>query len=160
MTDNPVERVALLPCPNPWCGDWSVQSVETREGGFFRVGCTCGVAAPACTREDQAIAIWNTRALNTALLNDIAAMMSEFVDNWPQPKKVSTALALIAKTLRAALDPPKHKFWGAGEPDCPREIKAGNGELHTLRCKVCGVDSPRDDFCRVALNNAEEYTSD
>jgi hypothetical protein len=30
-------------------------------------------------------------------------MMSEFVDNWPQPKKVSTALALIAKTLRAAL---------------------------------------------------------
>ena len=37
------------------------------------------------------------------LLNDIAVMMSEFVDNWPQPKKVSTALALISKTLRTAL---------------------------------------------------------
>lgn len=41
----------------------------------------------------------------------------------------------------------KHIYWAAGEPDCPKEIKAGNGELHTLRCKVCGVDSPRG-FCR------------
>ena len=36
-------------------------------------------------------------------LNDIAVMMSEFVDNWPQPKRVETAFALIAKTLREAL---------------------------------------------------------
>lgn len=40
----------------------------------------------------------------------------------------------------------KHVYWGAGEPNCPREIKAGNGELHTLRCKVCGQDSPKS-FC-------------
>jgi hypothetical protein len=33
---------------------------------------------------------------------------------------------------------PKHKFWGAGEPGCPPELKAPNGELHTMRCKVCG----------------------
>lgn len=33
---------------------------------------------------------------------------------------------------------PKHKFWGAGEQDCPPELKAPNGELHTMRCKVCG----------------------
>lgn len=33
---------------------------------------------------------------------------------------------------------PRHKFWGAGEPDCPQDIKASNGELHTMRCKVCG----------------------
>lgn len=33
---------------------------------------------------------------------------------------------------------PRHKFWGAGEPDCPPELKASNGELHTTRCKVCG----------------------
>ncbi len=43
--------------------------------------------------------------------------------------------------------PTKHRFWGAGEPDCPRDIKAGNGELHTLRCKVCGEDNPSD-WCR------------
>jgi hypothetical protein len=43
---------------------------------------------------------------------------------------------------------PRHRFWGAGEPDCPREIKAGNGELHTLRCKACGQDNPLDDICR------------
>lgn len=88
-----------------------------------------------------------TIAADEGLLNDIAEMMGEFVDNWPKPKRVSTALKLVAKTMRAALDPPKHQFWGAGEPDCPREIKAGNGELHTLRCKVCGQDDPRDDRC-------------
>lgn len=85
------------------------------------------------------------------VLNGIAAMMGEFVDNWPNPKRIDTAIALIGKTLRSALNPPRHRFWGAGEADCPREIKAGNGELHTLRCKVCGVDSPRDDFCRASL---------
>ena len=47
--------------------------------------------------------------------------------------------------------PPKHKFWGAGEPDCPSELKAGNGELHTLRCKVCGVEDVRDEICRAVL---------
>ena len=85
-------------------------------------------------------------------LDAIAAMMSEFVDNWPQPKKINTALALIAKTMRAALDPPRHDFWGAGEPDCPRELLAGNGELHTLRCKICGLDDLRSNsVCRAAL---------
>lgn len=44
--------------------------------------------------------------------------------------------------------PPRHKFWGAGESDCPHEIKAGNGELHTLRCKVCGADNPSSEICR------------
>lgn len=43
--------------------------------------------------------------------------------------------------------PPKHKFWGAGEPDCPKEIKAGNGELHSLQCKVCNEVNPPDEFC-------------
>jgi hypothetical protein len=36
-----------------------------------------------------------------AVLGDISDMMSEFVENWPAPKKVSTAIKLIAKTLRA-----------------------------------------------------------
>jgi Lar family restriction alleviation protein len=37
----------------------------------------------------------------------------------------------------------EHVYWKAGEPDCPRDIKAGNGELFKLRCKVCGSESPR-----------------
>jgi hypothetical protein len=49
--------------------------------------------------------------------------------------------------------PPRHRFWGAGEADCPREIKAGNGELHTLRCKTCGQDNPRDDRCLDTLTD-------
>lgn len=38
----------------------------------------------------------------TAALERVAAMMGEFVDNWPQPKRFHTALALVAKTLRAS----------------------------------------------------------
>lgn len=59
--------------------------------------------------------------------------------------RVENLEAFIAK-------PPQHRFWGAGEADCPRDIKAGNGELHTLRCKDCGQDSPREDFCRATLD--------
>lgn len=45
------------------------------------------------------------------------------------------------------MDYPRHVYWGAGEPDCPKEIKAPNGELHTIRCKVCGIDNPRSLIC-------------
>ena len=47
----------------------------------------------------------------------------------------------------AALVTRKHVFWGAGEPDCPREIKAGNGELTKMLCKVCGDVNLRNRFC-------------
>ena len=55
--------------------------------------------------------------------------------------------------LRAFIsNPPRHKFWGAGEPDCPKEIKAHNGEIWQMRCKVCNQTNPRWDFCTGALN--------
>ena len=48
------------------------------------------------------------------------------------------------RVLRVAYDnPPKHNFWGAGEADCPSDIKVSNGELHTMQCKVCGAKNPR-----------------
>lgn len=63
------------------------------------------------------------------------------------------ALSARVRELEEALEnPPKHKFWGAGEPDCPREIKAGNGELWKLRCKVCGQDNPpSNSICKGGL---------
>jgi len=61
----------------------------------------------------------------------------------------------VARLREFIANPPKHKFWGAGEPDCPRELKAGNGELRTLRCKVCGEDNPRDSICRWAIGTRE-----
>ncbi len=45
------------------------------------------------------------------------------------------------------VNPPKHRFWGSGEADCPADIKASIGELHTLRCKVCGEDAGSDNRC-------------
>jgi hypothetical protein len=54
---------------------------------------------------------------------------------------------------------PRHKFWGAGEPDCPEELKAPNGELHTTLCKVCGDGwHESSDVCLVALCNTRERT--
>lgn len=47
---------------------------------------------------------------------------------------------------------PRHQFWGAGEPDCPPELKAPNGELHTMRCKACGDGWRKSgNVCLVAL---------
>lgn len=70
----------------------------------------------------------------------------------PLAEIVADVVADLQQDRAWVLNPPKHKFWMPGEPDCPREIKAGNGELHTFRCKVCGQDSPRDPFCRNALS--------
>ena len=56
--------------------------------------------------------------------------------------------------------PPKHKYWGAGEVDCPRDIKTGNGELHSLRCKVCGETDPPDEFCWNAAPQPQAPHSD
>lgn len=44
-----------------------------------------------------------------------------------------------------------HQFWGAGEPDCPADIKAPNGELHTLQCKLCGAKSPKSPVCLAGM---------
>lgn len=44
----------------------------------------------------------------------------------------------------------EHKYWRLNESDCPPEIKGRNGELHTLRCKVCGEDDPINERCRDA----------
>lgn len=51
----------------------------------------------------------------------------------------------------------RHVYWRAGEPDCPSDIKAPNGELHTIRCKLCGLDSPRSGNClsNLDVNKAE-----
>lgn len=97
-----------------------------------------------------------SEAVEAERLDAIAVMMGEFVDNWPNPKRFDTALKLVAKTIRILLDPPEHKYWGAGETDCPRDIKAGNGELHTLRCKVCGEDNPQDQRCLVKAALTEQ----
>lgn len=51
---------------------------------------------------------------------------------------VQAVLKRLAPTQPEPTKPSRHKFWGAGEPDCPQELKAGNGELHTMQCKVCG----------------------
>ena len=53
-----------------------------------------------------------------------------------------------------------HKFWGAGEPDCPADIKASNGELHTLRCKVCGKNSDRNPCSAIVSRQVTEEMID
>jgi hypothetical protein len=65
--------------------------------------------------------------------------------------KAAAIQAPEAGPAQAPVKPPKHRFWGAGEPDCPANIKAPNGELHSRRCKVCGETNPPDQFCWAAV---------
>lgn len=65
------------------------------------------------------------------------------------------ALEIIEREMDLLRNPSKHFYWGAGEPDCPKDIKAANGELHTLKCKVCGLENPRDSACRAHQANAQ-----
>lgn len=63
---------------------------------------------------------------------------------------VKLCRAIEAEVLAGVVDPQEHDYYGAGEPDCPREIKGANGELHTLQCRYCGERNPRSAFCRTA----------
>jgi hypothetical protein len=60
--------------------------------------------------------------------------------------KAPTAPQAVSR-WSARVFPPKHQYWGAGEPGCPWDIKASNGELYMLRCKVCGNEDARDTIC-------------
>lgn len=64
------------------------------------------------------------------------------------PKKTAQATAWISTALNAVeIMRREHIFWGAGEHDCPKDLKAPNGQLHTLQCKICGCRNPRDRVC-------------
>jgi hypothetical protein len=76
-----------------------------------------------------------------------AIAIARSVDCWREPITADMLAKIIDAAIRMALtNPPRHKWWGAGEPDCPKDIKGSNGELHTLRCKLCGT-SDTDSFC-------------
>lgn len=65
---------------------------------------------------------------------------------WLETNTEEPRIAWLAAQIAGAFDRAisrKHVSWGAGDPDCPPEIKARNGELHTPRCKVCGKDISR-----------------
>lgn len=58
------------------------------------------------------------------------------------------ALEIIEKEIEYIIEnAPKHIYWGAGESECPNSIKAPNGELFVLKCKVCGLINPKRDSC-------------
>lgn len=122
---NKDDATELLPCP--FCGStasFTEDNSPIRDNKtVWLVGCDsedCPAMPLLCgnARKVDAAKAWNSRTAS--------------VDR----------KAIAVEVIRSA---PKHKFWGAGEPDCPREIKAPNGELHTLRCKNC--DNPRFPVC-------------
>jgi len=130
----PVEAIAAWntrPTPSPDVADVSDQL--RKEAAMLREIAKSEARGVDWRENLGASAEWLTQAAAT-----ITALSAELAR---KDKALEEARAFIA-------DPAKHRYWGAGEPDCPREIKAGNGELHTLRCKVCGQDSPRDQICR------------
>lgn len=72
---------------------------------------------------------------------------------WLEANMADSSLGWLACRIaeeheRVLTAPQSHVSWGAGDPDCPPELKAGNGELHTLRCKICGTEDFRKPICR------------
>ena len=86
---------------------WEVRPCKDRAGNYdiclpVEPGAT-GVVVIASVYAGKEVAdeiVWQH---NASPLKSIAVMMSEFVDNWPEPKRVETALKLIAKTMRHAV---------------------------------------------------------
>jgi len=64
------------------------------------------------------------------------------------PKKGKQSDAWIAAACKSvSVFTRSHVLWGAGEPDCPSELKSSNGELHTLQCKTCGARGRMTTYC-------------
>jgi hypothetical protein len=63
MTDSREERVALEPCPTPWCdGKGGEPYVFERRRDVLGVYCpSCGVTTPYLPTQEEAVAIWNDR---------------------------------------------------------------------------------------------------
>lgn len=97
-------------------------------------------------------------------LRNLCAALSEQADEspftreeWERIDAENVSLRSENKRLHAFIaNPPKHYWWGAGEKDCPKDIRGGNGKLHTLRCKVCGEDFNGDEICRVTVTATGE----
>jgi hypothetical protein len=93
--------------------------------------------------------------LRATYLTVIGAQLLNNPDGPEAADEIEALRAKVARKDAALTNPPTHDYWGAGEPDCPRDLKSGNGECWRLRCKVCGLDNPLDTICRAALNNQE-----
>ena len=77
---------------------------------------------------------------------------------WDQEKSdqaVQQAEHLTDSIWQVLLDvlksPPHHDYWAPGDPECPHDIKASNGELHTMQCRICGQQNPRSQICFAKL---------
>lgn len=97
------------------------------------------------------------------LSSELDITNADHIALWLKANMVESPISWLAVRIIEAHEavlrnPPKHKFWRVGDPDCPPELKAGNGELHTLRCKVCGEESNINGPClgRQALREYEE----
>lgn len=86
------------------------------------------------------------RALNVARL-ECSNMVAPADVPMPEPRR--DAGALMEEGLRVIAQQLCHIYWGAGEPGCPEDIKAPNGEIFKLRCKKCGEDNPKLKWCAV-----------
>lgn len=116
--------------------------------------------------ENPPLAQWEIAAAETERLSrELDITNADHIALWLEGNALGSTFAWLAvriveaheAALRAfAANPPKHRYWRAGDPGCPRELKVGNGELHTLRCKVCGNEDARSAVCFPAPTDLEK----
>lgn len=68
-----------------------------------------------------------------------------------QAANIDHVIGQNAELKKRLLNPVKHQYWHAGDKDRPPELKTARGELHTLRCKVCGNEDARK-ICQPSLD--------
>jgi hypothetical protein len=68
----PIMSEKLRPCPNLWCSELNTRMVKQGcTKGNFWVRCMCGVCGPLESTREKAVAAWNQRPVEDALVESL-----------------------------------------------------------------------------------------
>ena len=87
----------LRPCPNLWCkrNDVAVHGPDMVSDTYC-VGCECGIGGPECATESEAVAAWNHRPAEWALIEALKAVRLDLIVDNEYPEDSSAVINIDA----------------------------------------------------------------